>query len=282
MENCPKCKGIWLDSGELDRLGGFAMERGRRLFCPSCGVLMSLSVLKHVEIDYCTSCEGTWLDKGEVESLSGFDVVLTVDMDEPAQPEEVQFEQASVLETLVSNNATFLQAKQVFSNPAESRLGLVVITCMSPRLTVLVEQALGIAQGDAYFIKTAGPSAAGDGADVVRSTVAAVLMGGAREILVLGHTDCLMTKLSTGKVSKAMEAAGIPETTVRPPTLADWMGGFMSERDNVLNMVKVLRKSPLIPQSVLVHGAIMDSASGKLTVISDGLKKQRLLRGMAQ
>jgi carbonic anhydrase len=283
IESCPKCKGVWLDSGELDRLGGFAMERGRRLFCPSCSVLMSLTVLRDVEIDYCTSCEGTWLDKGEVECLTGHDVVHTVQMEEPATVEvEEEFQETSVLEALVSNNAQFLQAKKAFSKPPHAQLGLVIITCIDPRLVGLVEQALGIAQGDAYFIKTAGPSAAGDGADIVRSAVVAVLMGEAKEILVLGHTDCAMTKLSSGKVSAAMGAAGLSEQTVRAPTLVDWMGGFMSERDNVLSLVKILRKSPLVPGSVLVHGAVIDTASGKLTVVSDGLKKQQLLRGKAE
>ena len=280
LEGCPKCHGVWLDSGELDRLGGFAMERGRRLFCPACGVLMDLTVIKNVEIDLCNQCEGVWLDKGEVETLSGFDVVQTVVMAETATAPE-EFEETSVLDLLTSNNASFLKKKKTFGIPSQARLKLAVVTCIDPRLCGLVEEALGLSQGDAYFIKTAGPSATGEAVDAIRSVVVAALMGGVREILVLGHTDCQMTKLSTGKVAAAMTSAGITEDRVHPQALADWMGAFMSERDNVLELVKFLRKSALVPEGVLVHGAVIDTGNGKLTVVSDGLKKQRLMRGYA-
>jgi carbonic anhydrase len=276
LEGCPKCKGVWLDSGEMDRLGNFRVENGRRIFCPACGVLMNITILKDIEIDVCPQCQGTWFDKGEIETLSGFDVVHTVQMEtEPVEEQAV----VSTLDILVANNQEFLTAKKVYSQSPLPALNLAIITCSDPRLVGIVEHALGIKSGDAFFIKTAGPTTTGEGADLLRTVVLTTLMGGVTEVLVLGHTDCMMTKLSTAKMQDAMRNAGIPEGSLPASSLLEWMGGFTSERENVVGLVKLLRKSPLVPKQVLIHGAVIDTSTGKLTIVSDGFKRRKMMKG---
>ena len=76
---CPKCKGLWLDRGELARAtetslkddGGARLLAGARRQphkCPTCGVPLYEHPLiehAHVLVDQCPTCRGTFLEKGE-------------------------------------------------------------------------------------------------------------------------------------------------------------------------------------------------------------------------
>lgn len=78
VDKCPKCKGIYFDADELDKLsGGKALEGsiftarvlGKELKCPSCGADMHYVTVQGVTIDQCSKCEGIWLDDGEMKKL---------------------------------------------------------------------------------------------------------------------------------------------------------------------------------------------------------------------
>lgn len=80
IDICPKCKGIWLDSGELKKLlkdknltdyltKNIGTKSDSELICPRCGGLMDLEFADDIEVDVCLSCNGVWLDEGELEDL---------------------------------------------------------------------------------------------------------------------------------------------------------------------------------------------------------------------
>ena len=80
IDVCPKCKGIWLDGGELKRLLGdrkladyLTKDIGTKarspLVCPRCRNLMDFEVAGDIETDVCLICHGVWLDAGELEEL---------------------------------------------------------------------------------------------------------------------------------------------------------------------------------------------------------------------
>ena len=89
IDICPKCAGVWLDRGELDKLlkdkklsdyltKDIGTESKSKLVCPRCGGLMDLEKADEIEVDVCLSCNGIWLDQGELEDLkakskSGFE-----------------------------------------------------------------------------------------------------------------------------------------------------------------------------------------------------------------
>ena len=73
IDICPKCKGVWLDEGELNGICGLDPQVGRILDCPKCGGEMQVKVTKGVEIDLCPGCRSIYLDAGELEKLSGVD-----------------------------------------------------------------------------------------------------------------------------------------------------------------------------------------------------------------
>ena len=51
-----------------------------------------------------------------------------------------------------------------------------------------------------------------------------------------------------------------------------WLHGFDSVEESVKDSVEVVRKHPLIPKDVRVHGLVIDSSTGELEVIVDGNK----------
>ena len=80
IDVCPKCKGIWLDSGELKKLlrdkklsdyltKEIGTQSKSKLICPRCGGLMDLETADDVEVDVCLTCHGVWLDSGELMEL---------------------------------------------------------------------------------------------------------------------------------------------------------------------------------------------------------------------
>jgi Zn-finger nucleic acid-binding protein len=86
IDHCLKCKGIWLDAGELELLLGdetrskdliaqFQIDKNNRekkFKCPICGKKMEKILVgkqKKILIDRCKNGHGLWFDKGELENV---------------------------------------------------------------------------------------------------------------------------------------------------------------------------------------------------------------------
>ena len=53
--------------------------------------------------------------------------------------------------------------------------------------------------------------------------------------------------------------------------LQQWLTGFESVEAGVKESVGVIKNHPLLPKDVAVHGLMIDSQSGALTVLVDGV-----------
>jgi len=80
VDICPKCKGIWLDHGELGKIlkdkkltdyltKEIGTQSKSELVCPRCGGLMDIEKAEEIEVDVCLTCNGVWLDEGELDEL---------------------------------------------------------------------------------------------------------------------------------------------------------------------------------------------------------------------
>ena len=83
IDNCPPCKGLWLDFHELDQLEDHSMddddrkgmiEYARResdISCPHCNEVMeTFNYRAHdLPIDHCKNQCGYWLDEGEEKKV---------------------------------------------------------------------------------------------------------------------------------------------------------------------------------------------------------------------
>lgn len=161
------------------------------------------------------------------------------------------------------------KAPQLALGDFADSLPLVALTCIDPRLNPLVPEALGVPESHFIWLRNAGNIITGPMSSTLRSLALACAVKGGREILILGHSDCLVRKTGTMELLGKFAALGI-ERARMPENLQEYFGLFASERQNVLKAVEHVRACPLIGPRVPVHGALMDLAAGRLELLVNG------------
>ena len=149
-------------------------------------------------------------------------------------------------------------------------LRLAVLSCMDTRLSVLLQEALGLKNGDAKIIKNAGAVVPSLWDSAMRSIIVAVYELGVTEIMVVAHTSCGACNMSFGHFREEMLKRGIPEAELnrKDVDLTEWLEGFHDTQASVLKTVDVIKTHPLMPEDVVVRGFIIDSATGELAEVS--------------
>ena len=146
---------------------------------------------------------------------------------------------------------------------------LAVLSCMDTRLSVLLQEALGLKNGDAKIIKNAGAVIPSPWDSAMRSLIVAVYELGVTEIMVVAHTTCGACHMSFGHFKEEMLRRGIPEAelTRSDVDLAAWLEGFHDTERSVRSTVAAVVNHPLMPSDVTVRGFIIDSATGELAEV---------------
>ena len=146
---------------------------------------------------------------------------------------------------------------------------LAVLSCMDTRLSVLLQEALGLGNGDAKIIKNAGAVIPSPWDSAMRSLIVAVYELGVTEIMVVAHTTCGACHMSFGHFREEMLRRGIPSSELERTDvdLDSWLEGFHDTEKSVLDTVAAIVNHPLIPADVTVRGFIIDSATGELTEV---------------
>ncbi len=157
------------------------------------------------------------------------------------------------LESVVRNAFGYRDRFDGAGRPLSPRLGLAVLTCMDSRIDVFA--VLGLEVGDAHVVRNAGGAATDD---AIRSLAISQRAIGTREILVMHHTDCGMTKIDMEAFVGELEI----ETGERPRWLAE---GFADLGANVVRSVGVLRRSPFLLPGTPIRGILYDVATGLVT-----------------
>lgn len=146
---------------------------------------------------------------------------------------------------------------------------LAVLSCMDTRLSVLLQDALGLKNGDAKIIKNAGAVIPSPWDSAMRSLIVAVYELGVTEIMVVAHTTCGACHMSFGHFKEEMLKRGIPAAELERSdvNLDEWLEGFHDTEKSVRNTVSAIVNHPLIPSDVTVRGFIIESATGELTEV---------------
>jgi len=151
---------------------------------------------------------------------------------------------------------------------AES-LPIIALTCIDPRLNPLLPEVLGIPESHFIWLRNAGNIITGPLSSTMRSLALACAVKGGQEIVIIGHTDCLVCRTSMMELTDRLQALGVDRTQL-PENLTEYFGLFASERQNVLKAVEFVRRSPLIGPRVPVHGLLVDIESGRLEWLVNG------------
>ncbi len=147
---------------------------------------------------------------------------------------------------------------------------IAIFTCMDTRLVEFLEPALGIKRGDAKIIKNAGNRIRENCDDVIRSLAAAIYLLGVKEILVIGHLDCGMSRVDEGVLREKMLQYGVPAKEIERADLVSWIGAFSDTEGNVSEAVQKIKAHLLIPAFIPVHGMVFCPDNGELRVIVNG------------
>jgi carbonic anhydrase len=177
-----------------------------------------------------------------------------------------------LLEAIVDANHRALAGDtQAGLHPAdfESELPLVALTCIDTRLNALLPQALGVPPEQFIWLRNAGNIVTSTTSSTMRSLALACAVKGGKEIVIIGHTDCQVSKTSTMQLLERLRALGV-ERHLLPDNINEYFGIFSSERQNVIKGAELVRSSPLIGPKVPVHGLVIDIATGKLDWLVNG------------
>ena len=146
---------------------------------------------------------------------------------------------------------------------------LAVLSCMDTRLSVLLQEALGLRNGDAKIIKNAGGLILSPFDSAMRSLIVAVYELGVEEIMVVAHTTCGACHMSYRDFRHEMNARGITDETLETVSrcgidLDEWLEGFHDTPASVRRTVETISRHPLMPKDMVVRGFIIDSVTGAL------------------
>jgi carbonic anhydrase len=150
-----------------------------------------------------------------------------------------------------------------------NELPVAALTCIDARLNRLLPAALGVPEEQFIWLRNAGNIITGPLSSTIRSLALACAVKGAKEIAILGHTDCQVGRTTTMQLLERLAALGVERGRL-PDNLQDFFGMFGSERQNVIKAVDFVRRSPVIGAKVPVHGLLIDIETGRLEWIVNG------------
>lgn len=155
--------------------------------------------------------------------------------------------------------------------PAEfaSSLPLAALTCIDARLNPLLPEVMGLPEDQFVWLRNAGNIITGPLSSTTRSLALACAVKGAREVAIIGHTDCLVGKTGMIQLLERFQELGIGRQAL-PDNISEFFGMFGSERQNVIKAAQIVRSSPVIGPKVPVHGLLLDIGSGKLEWLVNG------------
>lgn len=158
--------------------------------------------------------------------------------------------------------------------PAEfaDSLPIAALTCIDARLNPLIPEVLGIPEEHFIWLRNAGNIITGPLSSTMRSLALACAVKGAKEITIIGHTDCQVCKTTTLQLLERLKDLGV-ERHVLPDNVNEYFGLFSSERQNVIKACDLVRHSPLIGPKIPVHGLLVDIQTGRLEWLVNGYQE---------
>ncbi|MCD6485250.1 MAG: carbonic anhydrase [Candidatus Odinarchaeota archaeon] len=145
---------------------------------------------------------------------------------------------------------------------------VLVFTCMDERILPDVLFLKGV--GDLVIVRNAGAYLTGD---VIRSMIIGIYEGNIKEIMIIGHKDCKMTKVVPERLKTHItRKTGVYSDEIDYYTggFNSWLKAFSDPIWNVKRSLNILKRHPLIPKDVIIRGFIFDEQTGRLEEVFGG------------
>ena len=162
----------------------------------------------------------------------------------------------SYFENFLKANQAYVELHGDLHLPIKPKTKVAIVTCMDSRLHVA--PALGLALGDAHILRNAGGRVT---EDMLRSLVISQQQLGTREIVVLHHTDCGAQTFQNKDFQEHLKrelGVDVSDQDFLP---------FQDIDESVREDMRLLKDSPLIPDDVVISGAVYDVDTGSMREI---------------
>lgn len=162
----------------------------------------------------------------------------------------------SYFENFLKANQAYVELHGDLHLSIKPKTKVSIVTCMDSRLHVA--PALGLALGDAHILRNAGGRVT---EDMIRSLVISQQQMGTREIVVLHHTDCGAQTFNNEDFQEHLKCelgVDVSGQNFLP---------FQDIDESVREDMKLLRECPLIPDDVIISGAVYDVDTGSMREI---------------
>lgn len=162
----------------------------------------------------------------------------------------------SYFENFLKANQAYVELHGDLHLSIKPKTKVAIVTCMDSRLHVA--PALGLALGDAHILRNAGGRVT---EDMIRSLVISQQQMGTREIVVLHHTDCGAQTFNNEDFQEHLKCELGVDVSGQ-----DFLP-FQDINESVREDMKLLRECPLIPDDVIISGAVYDVDTGSMREI---------------
>ena len=159
----------------------------------------------------------------------------------------------SYFENFLKANQAYVELHGELHLPIKPKTKVAIVTCMDSRLHVA--PALGLALGDAHILRNAGGRVTDD---MIRSLVISQQQMGTREIVVLHHTDCGAQTFQNEEFQEHLK------TELGVDVSGQDFLPFQDVEESVREDMQLLRECPLIPDDVVISGAVYDVDTGSM------------------
>lgn len=179
-----------------------------------------------------------------------------------------------MIEEMLEFNKKFVEEKQYekYTCSKYPDKKIAILTCMDTRLVELLPAALNIKNGDVKIIKNAGGVVTNPFGSVIRSLLISIFELGVNEIMVIGHTDCGVQHVDSEMMIRHMKERGVSQESIDLMkycgiNFEKWLAGFDNVETSVRETVDTITHHPLMPKDIKIGGYVIDTATGKLTII---------------
>ncbi|KAF7340045.1 Carbonic anhydrase [Mycena venus] len=150
-----------------------------------------------------------------------------------------------------------------FTKPKINARGVIVVTCMDPRIHPY--EQLGLKIGEAAIVRNAGGSAE----DALNSILVAQYAFNTKHIAIVHHTDCGMTKFTTEWLRNKIKEANPGRDDVAKTVDGIDFHNFTDVEASVQRDLKYLVENPLVVKGSKVTGWVYDVENGKISQVGD-------------
>jgi carbonic anhydrase len=153
---------------------------------------------------------------------------------------------------LLDPNRRYAQEAFAGPLPLTPARHMAVVACMDSRMPIFA--ILGLSSGEAHIIRNVGGVVTDD---VIRSLIVSQRLMGTREIVLVHHTDCGLTKISEDALRAELER----DTGLRPRFSFE---SFQDPYTDVRQSIRRLQISPYLQHRDRIRGFVYDVGTGLL------------------